>query len=88
MTWRLKRITIYRREALSIEFSSVLYLINSGALGSYLQVAAQFREEGDWGARLQVGVQVLLELGGHDPSEVGEDTRGNVDLAQHVHLQK
>lgn len=54
----------------------------------YLQVAAQLRQEGDGGSGLQVRVQVLLELRRHDAREVGEDARGNVDLAQHVHLRR
>lgn len=53
---------------------------------SYLQVATQLRQEGDGRTGLQVRVQVLLELRGHDACEVGEDPRSNVDLAQHVHL--
>lgn len=53
----------------------------------YLQVAAQLRQEGDGGSSLQIRVQVLLELRRHHAGEVGEDARGDVDLAQHVHLR-
>lgn len=54
----------------------------------HLQVAAQLRQESDGGSGLQIRVQVLLELRRHDAREVGEDARGDVDLAQHVHLRR
>lgn len=52
----------------------------------YLQVAAQLGEEGDGGARLQVGVQILLKLGRHHSSKVSEDAWSNINFAQHIHL--
>lgn len=55
---------------------------------SYLQVAAQLREEGDRRAGLEVGVKILLKLGRHHTSEVCEDAGSDVDLTQHIHLEK
>lgn len=47
----------------------------------YLQVAAQLGEESDGRASLQVRVQILLELGRHHTSEVGENAWSDVNLA-------
>ena len=52
-----------------------------------LKVSPELRQEADWGAVLQVVVQVLLEAGLDQRGEVGHHPRRNGDLWEHVHLQ-